>query len=277
MHNSKRELGTIFQKRLRLLLQRSGLNQAQFSASIGINRSALGLLLSEDVLRMPRAETLSNIAVTHHVSVDWLLGLSQNETLSPAVSSAMAIEQVVDGHDTVLAKWHKEAIGYKIRYVPARLPDSLLTEQVIEYERLRGAMSSEDLKREASFRLAYNRITESDMEVCIPLQRLTMLAKGEGIWACLSTAARREQLRHMSTLLEDLYPTYRLFLYDELKIFSAPITIFGSQRAAVFMGDMYVVITAREEIRAVTHHFDELIRQAVVNPHETSDFIRGLL
>ena len=64
MITHKRETGEIFQKRLQLLLQRSGLNKAQFAESIGVNRSALAQLLSEQLLRLPRAETLSSIATT---------------------------------------------------------------------------------------------------------------------------------------------------------------------------------------------------------------------
>ena len=31
-------------------------------------------------------------------------------------------------------EWHREACGYKIRYVPTTLPDLLKTEAVAEYE-----------------------------------------------------------------------------------------------------------------------------------------------
>ncbi|MFZ1385761.1 MAG: helix-turn-helix transcriptional regulator [Thiolinea sp.] len=273
----KRETGEIFQKRLQLLLQRSSLNKAQFAESIGVNRSALAQLLSEQLLRLPRAETLSSIATTYNVSIDWLLGLSQDEHVSSAVSSTMEIEQVTHGQHTKLGQWHRDAIGYKIRYVPSNLPDSLMIEEVIGYERQYTEVPLEIRKFETSSQLAYNRINESEMEVCMPLQRLKLLAQGVGIWEELPKSLRRQQLEHIKRLLDDLYPTYRLFLYDGRKAFSAPLTVFGSQRAVIYVGDMYVVINTLEEIRALTKHFDRLIRNAAVNPHESATFIQALL
>lgn len=274
---AKRETGEAFQKRLQTLLQRSGLNKAQFAESVGVNRSALAQLMSDQLLRLPRAETLCSIASTYNVSIDWLLGLSQDEHISSAVSSAMEIEQVINGQHTKLGQWHRDAIGYKIRYAPANLPDSLMIEAVIDYERQSTQVPLAVRKLETNSQLAYNRIDESEMEVCLPLQRLKMLAQGVGIWEKLPKHLRHQQLEHMQCLLDDLYPTYRLFLYDRRKIFSAPLTVFGSQRAVIYVGDMYVVINTLEEIRALTQHFDRLIRNAEVNPHESAGFIQSLL
>lgn len=273
----KRETGEIFQKRLQQLLQRSGMNKAQFADSIGVNRSALAQLLSEQLLRLPRAETLSRIAQAHKVSIDWLLGLSQDEHLISELSSAMEIEQVANGQHTKLGQWHRDAMGYKIRYVPSNLPDSLMIEAVIDYERQYTQIPIEIRKLETNSQLAYNRITESEMEVCLPLQRLKLLAQGVGIWEELPKALRRQQLEHIQKLVDDLYPSYRLFLYDGRKIFSAPLTVFGSQRAVIYVGDMYVVINSLEEIRALTRHFERLIRNAAINPHESAAFIQALL
>lgn len=274
---TKHETGAVFQKRLQVLLQRSGLNKAQFAESIGVNRSALAQLLSEQLLRLPRAETLCNIASTYNVSIDWLLGLSQDEHVSSEVSSALKIEQVINGQHTQLGQWHRDAIGYKIRYVPSNLPDSLMIEEVIAYERQSTQVPLAIRKLETNSQLAYNRIDESEMEVCLPLQRLKMLAQGEGIWEELPKHLRHQQLEHIQGLLEDLYPSYRLFLYDSRKIFSAPLTIFGSQRAVIYVGDMYMVINTLEEIRALTRHFERLIRNTEINPHESAAFIRALL
>ena len=277
MAHSKRETGNTFQQRLKLLLQRSSLNKAQFAESIGVNRSALAQLLSEQQVRLPRAETLSKMASSYNVSVDWLLGLSQDEHVVSAVASAMEIEQVTNGQHTKLGQWHRDAIGYKIRYVPSNLPDSLMIEEVIAYERQSTQVPLEVRKLETNSQLAYNRINESEIEVCMPLQRLKLLAQGVGIWEELPKRLRRQQLEYIQRLLEDLYPTFRLFLYNERKTFSAPLTVFGSRRAVIYVGDMYVVINSLEEIRSLTRHFDSLIRHAEINPHESANFIQGLI
>ena len=75
----KRQLSDVFRDRLKQLLLRSGQNQSEFAGAVGIDRSALSQLLSGASTRLPRAETLLNIAAENRVSLDWLLGLSQDE------------------------------------------------------------------------------------------------------------------------------------------------------------------------------------------------------
>src|SRR5690606_24113579 len=122
----KRDLSELFRERLKVLVARSGLNQSAFAAAVGIDRSALSQLLSGATTRLPRAETLLNIAAQHRVSLDWLLGLSQDEGLTGELRQSLEIEEGQGAFDrTLLAKWHAEAAGTKIRYVPAGIPDLL--------------------------------------------------------------------------------------------------------------------------------------------------------
>src|SRR5688572_25467269 len=131
----QRDLGPVFRERLQSLIRRAGVTRSAFAQSIGIDRSALTQLLSGDSLRLPRADTLRRIAERYGVSLDWLLGLSQDETLAAEMKPALEIA-AAEGADeeTLLQRWHKEAIGYKIRYVPAQIPDLLRTPAVIKYE-----------------------------------------------------------------------------------------------------------------------------------------------
>ena len=86
----KRDLSGVFRERLRRLLERSGLNHSAFAASIGIDRSALSQLLSSGAVRLPRAETLLAIARAHEVSLDWLLGQSQDEGVTGELRPTLA-------------------------------------------------------------------------------------------------------------------------------------------------------------------------------------------
>ena len=268
----KRDLGEVFRDRLSEVMRRYGGGQSRFAQSIGLDRSALSQLLSGKTVRLPRAETLVAIAEAHGVSLDWLMGVSQNELLAAEIAPTLAIELGASGpDDSRLQQWRREASGYKIRYVPATLPDLLRTEAVIRYELSRDPNErAEAMIADADRYLAYTRRSETDMEVCMPVQRLTSFARGEGIWSGLARDNRRAQLTHMAHLLEELYPTFRLFLFDGRKLFSAPITIFGPQRAAIYVGDMYLVLNTTELIRILIDRFDGLIRQAVINPHEAA-------
>jgi len=273
----KRNLSDLFRERLKLLLQRSEQNQSTFAASVGIDRSALSQLLSGASARLPRAETLLNIAAEHKVSLDWLLGLSQDEGLTGEIRQSLEIEEGTGGFDrTLLARWHAEAAGTKIRYVPTGLPDLLRTQALVDYEADITNRSREQQSGETQYRIDYNRRPETDMEVCMPRHTLEIFALGLGVWSGFPPARRREQLKHMADLLDDLYPTFRLFLYDGRLRYSVPYTIFGPYRAAIYVGDMYLVLNATAPIRTLTRHFDNLIRAADVNAHEAAAFARRL-
>jgi transcriptional regulator with XRE-family HTH domain len=266
---NKYEIAEIFRGRLLLLSQRSGLNLSQMAAGIGLDRSALSQMLSGQTLRLPRAETLMRIAQRHSVSLDWLMGLSEDEALTAALTPAFEIEQAsADGDDPLLARWHSEAAGTKIRYVPSNLPDLLRTEEVIAFDVRRMGSRLETEISEARTRVAYNRLPETDMEVVMPLQTLEQFAKGEGIWTGLDPAIRKRQLQHMAKLSDELYPTFRLLLFDGVKNYSSPFTVFGPRRASVYLGEAYLVLNAKDAVASLARRFDNLVREAVVHAHE---------
>lgn len=275
----KRAIERLFRERLMILLARFDGNRSDFARLVGIDRSALSQLLSAKITRLPRAETVRAIADANQVSLDWLMGLSQSETLTMEVQNTTAIEEIEDQRDdTRLARWHQEAAGTKIRYVPSTIPDLLRTPATVALlSAKRPGLTVEAQLKEATTRLDYNRKPETDMEACMPFQVLEALAKGQGIWAELFEQERMDQLTQIADLAEELYPRFRLFLFDQRNAYSAPYTVFGQMRVAIYIGDMYVVINGTEHIRALTSHFDDLIRRTVVHPHDIPNFTRTLL
>lgn len=261
-------------------VERSGLARAELARRSGIDRSTLSQLLAETGDRLPRADTVASLANALQVSLDWLLGLSQNNTIgSEIISQSFEIEPSDRSPaDEALERWHAEAAGYKIRYVAASLPDMLKTEEVMTYEyRDFHATSPAHAIERAYARLAYIRQPETEVEACTAVQAIDGLVRGEGIWRGLAADARRRQLRHMIELIEELYPRFRWFAFDGLARFSAPLTVFGPLRAAIYVGQMYFVFNATEHIRVLTRHFDDLIRQAHVQPHEMPAHLRRLV
>lgn len=273
----KRDLSGLFRARLAELVARSGSNQSHFATGIGIDRSALSQLLSDGSARLPRVETLLNIAERHAVSLDWLLGISHDPGLTGELRPSFEME---DGGDdqgrSLLMTWHAEAAGSKIRYVPARIPDLLRTPEIIAFEADAAHQDAKAQANETAFRLDYNRQPGTDMEVCMPQETLEAFAQGRGMWNGLAREVRAEQLQHMARLIRELYPSFRLFLYNEKEKFSVPYTIFGSQRAAIFVGRMYLVLNNADSIRKMQRHFDDLIRFTRVHAHESADYVRSL-
>jgi transcriptional regulator with XRE-family HTH domain len=275
----KRDTSDVFRQRLLALIARSGLSRAQFAAKAGLDRSTLSQLLSDVNVRLPRADTIARIAARHTVSIDWLLGLSQQDQVAADIVSQLAIEPDAGSPaDARLLRWHEEARGFKIRYVPATLPDQVKSEAVIAHETGRlEAAAARAWAGIARARIIHAKRNEHEIEVCSPLQGLEGFARGEGIWRGLSLADRLAQLEQAARLVDELYPAYRWFMFDNRERFSVPYTVFGPLRAAIYVGDMYFVFTSTEHIRELSHHFDNLIRNARLQPHEASRHIRKLM
>lgn len=272
-----------FRERLLGLIEREQLSRSRFAERVGMDRSTLSQLLSPENERLPRAETVLAIASTTGVSCDWLLGRMQDEQqaaeMVPSGPAALEIERGgASPLDERLMRWHREAAGYKIRYVPTTLPDLLKTEAVIRHECPDLVQASPEVSLEHSaYRLDYSRDPDTEMEVCCEQQTVEAFARGEGVWSRLDAEHRREQLERMIRLTGELYPTFRWLLYDGLRHYSAPVTLFGAQRAVLYVGDLYFVFNTTEHIRVLTAHFDALVKAATVHPTEMAGYLEKLL
>ncbi len=275
----RRELNLLFRTRLAKAMTRADINQTNLAAQTGIDRSTLSQLLSQQMDRLPRADTVAALATALQVSLDWLLGLSHDDTLGADIrtdgleittSTGAPIEESI-------AQWFDEAFGYKIRHVPTCLPDLMATDAVVHYQYGRSVGKSADqVIAETTGRLEHVRLPETDVEICMPVQAIRMFARGEAQWAGLGEDARRAQLDYMSTLGNELYPGLRLYFYDIQTHYSVPYTIFGNLRAAVYMGQMYFVFNTHEHIRVLSRHFDSLIRAAVIQAPDVSRYLASL-
>ncbi len=274
----KRDTVDTFRRRLNELIARTGYSRAQFASRAGLDRSTLTQLLAEANVRLPRAETIARIAARHSSSVDWLLGLSQRDEVAADIVPQLVIETDAGSPaDERLTRWHEEASGFKVRYVPASLPDQLKTDALISYEagKLGGALA-DAWSGVARARIAHARRPDSEIEVCTSVQSFELFAKGEGTWSAFPARERKLALEHAVAFLDALYPAYRLFLYDGRERYSVPYTVFGPMRAAIYVGDMYFVFTSTEHIRELTRHFDNLIRSARCQPNEAAALLRKL-
>ncbi len=273
----RRVTAGVLRERLTEVIRRSGLSQAQFANALKVDRSTLVQILSPTTDRLPRAETLAHIARLGGVSLDWLVGITPFEQVSVAdqVEIAPDAASPIDGR---LMQWHREAAGYKIRHVAVTFPDLLKTDEIIEFEYGRSLHPDLGSAIEAVHaHFSYLRRPEIEFEASNSIQAITTFAAGEGAWRGVSIADRRRQLEHLIDLCRDLYPTFRWFLYDEREVYSAPVTIFGPLRAALYTGQGYLVLTAPQHVQALARQFDRLIRAAVVQPKDVPAYLISLL
>ena len=276
---SKTSTASVFRRRLDEVLARSGQPASTFARQAGIDRSTLAQLVSADEPRLPRAETLVAISRRAHVSVDWLLGLSQREeTGAEIIGALLQVENPGDDpRDDHFMSWLKEAEGFRIRTVPVALPDFLKTEASLRFE-YRHAFEAESPVRLAAVRarLDFMCNPDNDVEVGLALQSLQVLARGEERWAGVPAEARREQIAHMAAIYAASYPSLRVYLYDVREVYSVPFTVFGARRAVVFLGPSYFVMNGADHIRMFARRFDDLIRHSVVQPHDVGRTLADL-
>lgn len=263
----KRDRATLFRGRLAMAMTQSSLSQADLARRIGVDRSTVSLLLAPDSARLPNAQVVAECAAVLGVSSDWLLGLSDRpERAVDLVAAAMSITEAPRALvDEQIFAWHQEAAGYKIRHVPAALPDMLKTPAVLrwEYEPSLGR-TTEQAVGASTDRLNWMREGRSDYEMAMPLHEMTCFARAEGYYADLPAALRLGQIAYWQDLHTQLYPTLRVTLFDARRLYSAPVTVFGPLLAVLYLGRNYLAFRDRARVQAISRHFDMLVREADV-------------
>ncbi|MEM7238288.1 MAG: XRE family transcriptional regulator, partial [Pseudomonadota bacterium] len=230
--------------------------------------------------RLPNAHLTAEIGAVLGVSVDWLLGLTNRpERPGDIVAAAIALSPAErSSADEQLLGWHQEAAGYKIRHVPATLPDLLKSESMLnwEYAALRDQSPAQaiDAMRE---QMDWLRSGVSDYEIALPLHELKACADGTAYYEGLGQETRYQQLELIADLCRELFPRLRLFLFDAHRVFSAPATVFGPNLAVIYVGQFYLAFRESSRVRSLTDHFDWLVRNATVDAREASDHIRSLI
>ena len=269
----KRDLATRFSERLRQVLDSREGGAAAFVRDTGIDRSALSQFLDPKTVRLPRAEALRNISVARGISVDWLLDLENAREGRQEVSSSIEIEGELNGDISPLKRWREEADGHKMRYVPSTLPDMLSL----------AGLQPDDNRDKLDARgggvenvLDGMDIHDMDLEISMPIQTLEDVTHQTGLWRKFDPELCKRQLTHMAAICKENYPALRLHLYDGTKTFSAPFTVFGKMRVAIYVGEAYLVVTSKEQIKTFVHRFDGLVRQTIISPNKVDEHLAKL-
>lgn len=257
----------------------TGQTQSGLAREIGVDRSTISQLLGGDGARLPNAQVVGACASALGVSADWLLSLSDRpesaaDLLSNSLSLTEAPRALVDER---IFGWHQEAAGYKIRHVPAALPDMLKTRAVLEWEYAPHLGRTADQAIGASEdRLEWMRGAQSDYEIALPQYELQSFAHGTGYYEGLSRDIRLEQIDRLLHLSELLYPRLRIYLFDARRLYSAPITIFGPLLCVFYAGSHYLAFRDKDRIETLTRHFDNLVRESDLTARHVPARLRSL-
>lgn len=268
-----------FRQRLAAAMRTKDVSQSALARDVGVDRSTISQLLKDQGARLPNAQVVGECASALGVSADWLLSLTDrpesaadilaNSLTLTAAPRALVDEQIFD--------WHLEAAGYKIRHVPAGLPDMMKTRAVLEWEYSPHlGRTTEQAIGASEDRLNWMRTNQSDYEIALPLFELASFAKGVGYYEGVPRDLRLAQLDHLSALTEQLYPRLRIYLFDARQLFSAPVTVFGPLLAVLYLGRNYLAFRDTERVQGFTEHFDNLVRQATITARALPDHIATL-
>lgn len=275
----KRDRADLFRTRLGDAMTAVHATQSGLARAIGVDRSTVSQLLSGDGARMPNAHIVALCAAELGVSADWLLGLTDRpERAADLVAAAMEVTKAPRALvDKQILDWHLEAAGYKIRHVPAGLPDMMKLPDLLRWEYGPSlGRSTEQAIGASADRLNLMQEARSDYEIAIPLYELSAFASGTGYYEGVPADLRAAQLDHIVQLHSDLYPTLRLHLFDARRLYSAPVTIFGPLLAVIYLGQNYLAFRDTERVHFMTRHFDVLVREATITPRALPDHIEML-
>lgn len=276
----KRERAAQFRARLQAAMDSAGVTQSALARQAHVDRSTLSQLIKDKGARLPNGQLVAACAAVLGVSADWLLGLSDRpEQAEDLVASAISMTHAPRALlDEQIFVWHQEAAGYKIRHVPAGLPDMLKTTDILRWEYAPSlGKTTEQAIGASNDRLEWMRGARSDYEIAVPLSEIESFARGEGYYAGLSPALRKPQLEQFRDLHAQLYPALRLHLFDQRKLYSAPVTVFGPLLAVIYIGQNYLVFRDTERVTAITTHFDALVRAASVSQRGIGDYFDALI
>ncbi len=269
----------IFRQRLTEAMARADLNKTTLAAAIRVDRSTISQLLAQGQTRLPNAQLVAEAARALKVSADWLLGLSQRpEQANDLLDIVMNMPEAArSSEDEQLVRWHREAAGYKIRHVPATLPDFLKTPELLrwEYQTQLGKTPDQAIGAMQDH-LTWMRQQHSDYEIAMPLDELQSFASGTGYYHGLPPGIRAAQIEKFIELHAALYPSLRVFQFDAHQVFSAPMTVFGPLMSALYLGRHYIVFRDSTRVQAMTNHFDWLIRAARIDARDFGDHLKSL-
>ena len=276
----KRRRASLFRERLIEVMSVKGMTKSGLSRAANVDRSTIGQLLKNDQPRLPNAQLAADAANALGVSTDWLLGLTNRpETPGDIIAAALSLSPAErTSADEQLLEWHHEAAGYKVRHVPATLPDILKTKRILDWEyasvrerRLPEALSA------IQDQLQWLSSGVSDYEIAVPVHEIESCAAGTAYYKDVEEDVRCEQLGLIADQCDQMFPRLRIFLFDAHNVFSSPVTIFGPNLAVIYVGQCYLAFREVERIKSLSSHFDWLVREAVVDARNVSTHIRSLI
>ncbi|MGB7317822.1 MAG: helix-turn-helix transcriptional regulator [Planktotalea sp.] len=273
----KRQRANLFRTRLNQAMQASGLSQTALAKHIGVDRSTVSQLLSGDGARLPNAHVVGACASALKVSADWLLALSERpESAADLLATSLSISQAPRALvDEQIFAWHQEAKGYKIRHVPATLPDMLKTKEMLQWEYAPHlGRTSEQAIGASQDRLDWMQNSQSDYEIAFPTCELHSFLTASGYYEGLPIEVRRAQTQRFLDIHERLYPRLRIYMFDAHRLYSSPVTVFGPLLASVYLGQYYVTFRDTERVNAFSEHFDTLVREADISARDFGSYLR---
>ena len=272
----KRDRSNLFKARIVQAMRDRDLSQSALARFAKVDRSTISQLTTGDAARLPNAQLVAECASALGVSSDWLLGLTDFKlAAADLLAASMEVTEAPRALiDEQIFAWANEAAGYKIRHVPAMMPDMLKTEAMMHWEYAPHLGRSSDQVIGASRdRLEWMQSSLCDYEIALPLFEVSSFANSSGYYETLPAEVRDEQIAHFIELHDRFYPRLRVFLFDARRLWSAPLTVFGPLVGVLYLGQHYLAFRDKERVQMLTAQFDTLVREATVSARDWPDHL----
>ena len=103
--NVQDNYNTAFAKRLRELIESTGVSQSELANSVGVTRQAINSYTLGNTV--PNSDVLTNIATYFDVSADYLLGLSNVQSIDPKIVSVHQVTGLSEKAIRMLKNYNK--------------------------------------------------------------------------------------------------------------------------------------------------------------------------
>ena len=276
---NKYEATETLRNRLLDAMDHKAVSKSELARLTGVDRSTISMILNDQSPRMPSSFFVANAARQLEVSADWLLGLSDRpQVQGELLFDSLLSKSVRTLDDPQLFQWLNDIAGQKLRDVPAGLPGAYKTKDYIEWEYSRLDPSYAETAYHASLkRFHWIEDTRTEYEIAIPLREVLNCRDASGFYEDAPKEVRFDQLLNLAQHCEERYPRLRLSIFATRKNFCAPIAIYGTRVATVYIGSFYIAFREKSRVQALSEQFNFMVRNAVIRDRDVPKFLRDLV
>lgn len=234
-----RNLPASLASKLREAMEARKITVAQLAFQADISKSSLARLVDKDLDRLPDTYTLVKLAYALDVNLDYLLGLSLQQTEAEISFGADFYPGVHSADNTIYEGAFLPTGGAYFIYVCETVPDYLKTMAVLALELGSAEMATAYHARMTALREAAGTV-EANGLVLMDRRVIDQLRAGRGLYAGLTGDEIADQLASLTRFFDAQSPTLGALVVEYHTEGLTPVFLSSPSRVLTRLGDGYV-------------------------------------